>query len=69
MYRLCEALKYQRENSKLSQHQLAKLTGISQVNLSRWESGTAIPSIVNCVKLADFYGISLDDLIGRTFNT
>lgn len=69
MYRLCEALNYQRENSKLSQHQLAKLTGISQVNLSRWESGNAIPSIVNCVKLADFYGISLDDLIGRTFNT
>jgi transcriptional regulator with XRE-family HTH domain len=60
-----EALKYQREAANLSQHQLAKETGISQANICRWESGDVLPSIDACVKLAEFYGITLDELIGR----
>lgn len=42
-----------------------KATGISNANLSRWESGKVIPSITFCEQLADFYGISLDELVGR----
>lgn len=60
------ALKYAREEKGLSQSQLAEKTGISHQNISRWESGKIIPSIDFCVKLADFYGITLDELIGRT---
>ncbi|MBQ8309218.1 MAG: helix-turn-helix transcriptional regulator [Clostridia bacterium] len=60
-----EALKYQREINNYSQCQLAKLTGISQENISRWEAGTVYPNIDFCVKLADFYQISLDELVGR----
>ena len=60
-----EELKYQRESRNLSQSELAKRTGIKQQNISRWESGDALPSIDFCVKLADFYGISLDELVGR----
>jgi transcriptional regulator with XRE-family HTH domain len=44
---------------------LAKLTGIKQQNISRWENNKAIPSIENCEILADFYGITIDELIGR----
>ena len=40
-------------------------TGISNSNLSRWESGKVIPSIAFCEQLADYYGISLDELAGR----
>ncbi len=40
-------------------------TGISNANLSRWECGKNLPNIDFCVKLADFYEISLDELIGR----
>ena len=40
-------------------------TGISNQNLSRWESGKAIPSIAFCERLADYYKITLDELIGR----
>ena len=40
-------------------------TGISNQNLSRWESGNAIPSIAFCERLADYYKITLDELIGR----
>lgn len=60
-----ESLKYQREIHGLSQNQLAKLTKISQQSISYWETNTGLPSIDLLVKLADFYGITLDELIGR----
>ena len=60
------ALKYAREEKGLSQLQLAEKTGISHQNISRWESGKILPNIDFCVKLADFYGITLDELVGRT---
>ncbi len=69
MVSIGEALKYQREAAKLTQRQLAKETGITQVNICRWERGEVMPSIDFCVKLADFYGISLDELIGRDIKT
>ena len=61
-----ESLKYHREKMGLSQYELSKKIGISHQNINRWESGEVLPNIDFCVKLADFYGISLDDLIGRT---
>lgn len=60
-----EALKYQREQANLSQRQLAEKVGISQGNISRWEKGETVPNIEFCIRLADFYGISLDELVGR----
>lgn len=58
-------LKYHREQNGISQRKLEKQTGIKQQNISRWENNEAIPSIENCEKLADFYGITLDELVGR----
>ena len=60
-----EALKEQREKLGLSQSMLAKRINTSHQNVSRWESGQVLPSIDFCVKLADLYDISLDELIGR----
>lgn len=62
-----QALKYQREINDLSQCELAKKTGISQQNISRWERDEKEPGIHFCVILADFYGISLDELVGRDY--
>ena len=42
-----------------------KDTGISNANLSRWECGKNLPNIDFCVQLADYYGITLDELVGR----
>ncbi len=60
-----EALKEQREKLGLSQSMVAKKINTSHQNISRWESGKILPSIDFCVKLADLYGVSLDDLVGR----
>ena len=60
-----EALRTQRVIAKLSTVELAKQIGTSHQNICRWESGKVLPNIDFCVKLADFYGITVDELIGR----
>lgn len=62
---VAENLKLLRCSRGLTQQELAKRTGISQQNLSRWELGIHIPNIIDCIALADFYGISLDELADR----
>ena len=62
-----ETLKYHRESSNISQLELAKYTGLSQQAISLWEKNKRVPSIANCEILANFYGISLDELVGRDF--
>lgn len=63
-----EALKQQRKLNGYTQEQLSKETGILQPNISAWENNVYTPSIDFCVILADFYGITLDELIGRDSN-
>lgn len=60
-----EFLREQRQIREISQNELARQTGISQQNIQRWEKNIALPNIDFCVRLADFYGITLDELIGR----
>lgn len=63
-----EELKFQRTKRNKTLLQVEQATGISNSNLSRWESGKVLPSIEFCVILADYYGITLDELIGREVN-
>ena len=56
-----------RNEKKLSQRDLAKITGISQQAISFWEQDKRTPNMDDCIKLADFYKISLDELVGRNF--
>ncbi|MBQ7831906.1 MAG: helix-turn-helix transcriptional regulator [Clostridia bacterium] len=60
-----ESFKEQRKIHNLTQMELAAKTGIPQSTVSAWEKGVNIPNIADCIKLADFYGISLDELVGR----
>ena len=63
--RLADNLKAMRVARGLAQHELSEKTGISQQNLSRWELGIHVPNIDDCITLADFYGVSLDELADR----
>ena len=63
-----EEIKFQRLKRNLTLKQIEAETGISNSNLSRWECGKVAPNINYCVVLADYYGISLDELIGREIN-
>ena len=65
MKSVAENLKYHRELNHLSQSALAKATGIPQTTISAYEKGANLPNIQNCITLADFYEITLDELVGR----
>lgn len=54
-----------REDRDLSQKQVAQMLGMSQTGYSKYETGeNDIPTQV-LIKLADFYGTSVDYLLGR----
>ena len=48
-----------------TQTQIAKATGLPQNTISWIESDIGVPNMHQCVILADFYVITLDELIGR----
>lgn len=64
MFDIGKSLKQHREYKHLTQSDLARITGLKQQNISRWESNIHIPDVLACAKLAQFYGISIDYLIG-----
>lgn len=54
-----------REDKDLRQRELATLLNVSQTTYSRYESGELdIPSTA-LIRLADFYGVSVDYILGR----
>lgn len=55
-----------REDSDLTQKQLAEILGMSQTGYSKYETGeNDIPTHIS-IKLADFYHTSTDFILGRT---
>ena len=55
-----------REDRDLTQKDIAKMLGMSQTGYSKYETGeNDIPTAI-LVRLADFYQISIDYLLGRT---
>ena len=54
-----------REDRDLKQTDVAKATGIDQRTISNYENGKTIPDAYALVRLADFFGVSIDYLLGR----
>ena len=63
-----DAIREQRKLRGLTQVKLASATGIPQSTISAWEKGVNVPNVADCIKLADFYGVTIDELMGRDFN-
>ena len=57
-----------REDMDLRQIDVAKATGIDQKTLSNYETGKTNPDSYALIKLADFFGVTIDYLVGRTNN-
>lgn len=54
-----------REDLDLRQIDVAKATGIDQKTLSNYETGKTNPDSYALIKLADFFHVSIDYLVGR----
>lgn len=50
----------------VSSYKLTKDTGISNGLISNWKQGVKIPSAENLIKIADYFDVSVDYLLGRT---
>lgn len=58
-------LKDLREDHDLKQADIAAILNVSQVSYGRYELGISEPTIDSLIKLADFYKVSLDYLVGH----
>ena len=60
-----KVLKGLREEKNLKQKDIAKIISVSERTYSHYENGDREPSIETLIKLAEFYGLPIDVLVGR----
>lgn len=61
MYSIFEQLL---QKNGVSSYKVAKDTGISQVTLSNWKNGISTPKQDKLIKLAEYFGVSLNYMMG-----
>ncbi len=63
-----ERLKKLRKEKKLTQTELGSKINVTKVSISGYESGNRSPDTDTLQRLADFFEVSTDYLLGRTDN-
>ena len=61
-----ENLKQLRTIKAIGQKQLAEVLNTTLKTVSHWETGYCEPSISQLVTLANFFDVTIDELVGRT---
>ena len=49
--------------------ELGRILGVSDESISNWKKGKSVPKIDVAMKIADYFGVSLDELLGKPINT
>lgn len=57
-----ENLRRIRQEQKLTQSDVARAVGVWQTQIANIENGRSLPSMELAVRIADFLGVTLDDL-------
>lgn len=52
-----------RDDKKMSQSEIADLLGVSQSAYNKWEANQARPTVDNLLKISNFHGIEIKDLL------
>lgn len=60
---IAEKLKELRKDRKITQEDLAEILDVSRSKISSWETNKRDMTITDAVNLADYYEISLDNLL------
>lgn len=58
-------LKYLRQSKQLKQETLGNKLGVTKQSISNWENDNITPSVEMLAKIADFFDVSTDYLLGR----
>lgn len=62
--RFAENLIALRREKKATQEQLADFCGVTKASVSKWETRQTIPDVLLLPRVAAFFGISIDELLG-----
>lgn len=63
-----DRLKELRTSRNLTQKQVYEAVGMSAIGYQRYEYGDREPAYQKLIALADYFGVSIDYLVGRTDN-
>lgn len=66
MLKIGEKIKELRKTQNITQEKLADYLNISYQAVSKWENGLALPDITLVPQLANFFGVTADELLGVT---
>ncbi|MCL2177082.1 MAG: helix-turn-helix domain-containing protein [Firmicutes bacterium] len=62
-----EVFKELRLGENLTQEQLGQELGVPQHTIAKWERGIHTPKLNMLIKIADYFEVTLDYLVGRSF--
>ena len=65
LYSLNENIKRLRTAQGMNQVEFAKILGVTKQCVSNWENDNVLPSIETLTKIADFFNVKTDYLLGR----
>ena len=61
-----DQIKNLRMSKCLNQVEMAKILGVTKQSVSNWENENIMPSVDMLIKLAQFFNVSTDYLLGLT---
>ncbi len=64
-----EKIKHLRQQNGITQEKLAEYLNITYQSVSKWENNNALPDITLIVPLANFFGVTTDELFDRDTRT
>lgn len=64
MLKFAENIAYLRKKRKIKQEELAAFVGVTKASVSKWENGQSMPDVLILPKLATFFDVTIDALIG-----
>ena len=62
---ITENLNLLRQKNGYTLEALAEIISVSRQTIAKWEMGDSYPDLMNCMKLASLYKISLDELVNK----
>ena len=60
-----QRIRFLRQSHELNQVQLAEKLGVTKQSVSNWENDNIVPSVDMLEKIADFFNVTTDYLLGR----
>lgn len=60
-----QIIRHRRKKMQITARAMAKEIGVHEEFVYRWEKDKHTPSLENAITLADFFGCTLDELVGR----